>query len=206
VANPLFYFFIGMLACFLGTIPFGPINLLVVKTTVDMDRVRGLQVASAASIVEMGHAFIAICFGIVISNFLDSNLYIKAALATVFIILAIIVFFRKPDPSLKAHQAESESYFKKGLIIALFNPQAIPFWIFALATINQYFSFEYIGAYLISFLAGILVGKFFALYGFVVASGYLKAHLQKSSILVNRLLASILLFIGLSQIWKIISV
>ena len=90
----------------------------------------------------------------------------------------------------------------KGLVIAALNPQAVPFWIFALAAISQYFVFEYVGIYLLAFLLGVFIGKLIALYGFVVASTYLKSHLEQSSVLVNRILASVLLFIGVSQAWN----
>ena len=65
--SSLFYFVVGLAACFLGTIPFGPINLTVVKTTVDYNAARGTEVAFAASVVEMLQALIAIWFGMVIS-------------------------------------------------------------------------------------------------------------------------------------------
>lgn len=194
-----------MTACFIGTIPFGPINLTVVKTTVDYDRRRGTELALAASIVEIFEALVAILFGMVISSFLESNLVIKLVIALVFIGLSLFVFTRKSDPSLEAKNNEQQSFFRKGLLIAAVNPQAIPFWIFALAAISQYFVFEYVGIYLIGFLAGVFVGKLVALYGFVLASGYLKTHLQQSSQLVNRLLAAILLFIGLTQAWNAVS-
>jgi predicted tellurium resistance membrane protein TerC len=82
------------------------------------------------------------------------------------------------------------------------NPQAVPFWIFALAAISQYFEFEYMGITLAAFLAGVFLGKMTALYGFVLASTYLKTHLQESSTLINKVLASVLLFIGVTQIWN----
>jgi len=205
VANPLLYFLVGMTACFIGTIPFGPINLTVVKTTVDYDRRRGTELALAASIVEIFEALVAICFGMVISAYLESNLVIKLVIALAFIGLSVFVFTHKSEPSLQEKNNEQQSFFRKGLLIAAVNPQAIPFWIFALAAISQYFVFEYVGIYLIGFLAGVFVGKLIALYGFVVASGYLKTHLQQSSQLVNRLLAAILLFIGLTQGWNAVS-
>jgi len=200
--DPFLYLFVGFLACLIGTIPFGPINLAVVKTTIDYDRRSGIEIAFAASIIEMLQALIAICFGIVISSFLDANVFVKFFLAFIFIGLAIFVFTRKPKPTLEKEQRRPASFFRNGLIIAGLNPQAVPFWIFALATISQYFQFQYIGLTLLGFLLGVFIGKLVALYGFVVASTYLKAHLQESSTLVNRLLAAILLFIGLSQGWN----
>ncbi|MBU14335.1 MAG: hypothetical protein CMQ14_04500 [Gammaproteobacteria bacterium] len=60
----------------LGTIPFGPINLTVVKTTVDHSAQRGTEIAIVASLIEILEALIAIWFGMVISRFLESNLAI----------------------------------------------------------------------------------------------------------------------------------
>ena len=199
MTNPYFYLLVGMIACFIGTIPFGPINLTVVKTTVDHNRLRGTEVAFAASIIEILQALIAISFGMVISSYLESNVAIKIILALVFIVLAVFIYIRESKPVFSAIDIQQESFFKKGLLIATLNPQAVPFWIFALATISQYFDFEYVGVYLACFLLGVFAGKLIALYGFVIASDYLKSHLQKSSKMVNRLLAGILLLIGLSQ-------
>ena len=203
--NPFIYLFVGFLACLLGTIPFGPINLAVVKTTVDYDRRSGIEVAFAASLIEILQALIAISFGMLISSFLDANVFIKFFLAFVFIALAAYIFTRKPKPTLEKSEDRPSSFFRNGLLIAGLNPQAVPFWIFALATISQYFEFQYIGLTLFSFLLGVFAGKLLALYGFVIASTYLKAHLQESSTLVNRLLATILLFIGLSQGWNAVN-
>lgn len=203
--NPILYLIVAAVACLIGTIPFGPINLTVVKTTVNYDAKRGTQIALAASIIEMFEALIAICFGMVISSFLETNALIKLGIAIVFIALAIFVFTRKTDPALDTKKEEEQSFFKKGLLIAALNPQAVPFWIFALAAISQYFEFDYSGVYLAAFLAGVFIGKIIALYGFVVASGYLKTRLQESSQLVNRLLAAILLFIGATQGWTAVT-
>lgn len=200
--DPFLHFFVGLLACFIGTIPFGPINLTVVKTTVERSRRQGMEVAAAASIVEVMQASIAIFFGMMISDFLESNVYIKLGLAALFIVLGIIVLLRKSNPSLEANGEPEQSSFKRGLLIAALNPQAAPFWIFALATISQYFTFQYVGICLVAFLGGVFVGKVIALSSFVVASGYLKSHLKESSAWVNRLLAVILIFIGLSQLWN----
>lgn len=200
--GPFLYFVVGLIACLIGTIPFGPINLTVVKTTVDHNAARGTEVAVAASFIEIVQALIATCFGMIISNFLEANLLIRSAIALAFIVLAGVIFTRKPKPQLQQDSAEEKSFFMKGLVIAALNPQAVPFWIFALAAISQYFVFEYVGIHLVAFLIGVFCGKLIALYGFVVASTYLKSHLEQSSVLVNRVLASVLLFIGVSQAWN----
>lgn len=203
--NLILYAIIGAIVSFLGTIPFGPINLTVVKTAVDHNSAKGFEVALAASLVEIFEALIAIIFGIAISSFLQSNIVIKLFIALAFILLAVFIYLRPTKPSLEPTASDQGSFFTKGLIIAALNPQAIPFWIFALAAISQYFDFEYEGIYLAGFLFGVFLGKLAALYGFVVASSYLKTHLRESSRMVNRLLAAILLFIGVSQAWNALS-
>ena len=200
--STLLYFLVGLTACFLGTIPFGPINLTVVKTTVDYNPVRGAEVALAASMVEIFQALVAIFFGLVISSFLETNLIFKLVIAAAFIGLAGFIYTRDTNPSLQQTNSEQRSFFRKGLFIAAINPQAIPFWIFALAAISQYFEFVYEGIFLAAFLAGVFLGKLAALYGFVIASDYLKTHLRQSCALVNKLLAGILLFIGVTQAWN----
>jgi len=200
--TPLLYFFVAFAACLLGTIPFGPINLAVVKTTVDHDVRRGTEIAIAASLIEILEALIAIWFGMVVSSFLESNLAIKLGIGLMFVILAVVVVIRESKPAMADKPSGQESFFKKGLLIAVLNPQAVPFWIFALAAISQYFEFEYMGITLVAFLAGVFLGKMTALYGFVLVSGYLKSHLKESSTLVNNVLASVLLFVGVTQIWN----
>lgn len=206
MANPLLYFLVATITCFIGTLPFGPINLTVVKTTVDYDRRRGSQVALAASLVEILEALVAIVFGLVISTFLQTNVIFSGVIALAFIALAVFIFTRKSRPVLQDQGVGSRSSFGQGLLIAVLNPQAIPFWIFALAAISQYFVFEYVGIYLLSFLAGVFVGKLLALTGFVIISEYLRTHLQTSAQLINRLLAAVLLIIGIGQGWNAMSV
>lgn len=200
--NVLLYFSVALFVSLIGTIPFGPINLLVVKTTVDYDRQRGQQLALAASMVEVLQVLIAIFFGMVISSFLESNVTIRLVIAFAFIFLGLVMLLRKATAKLDHSKDETGSKFNKGLLIAALNPQAVPFWVFALAAISQYFQFEYNGIYLLAFLLGVFLGKLLALNGFVFASSYLQNHLQQSSLVVNRLLAAILLFMGVSQGWS----
>ena len=205
MSQPLLLLAVGLLVSFVGTLPFGPINLSVVKLTVDSNRLRGLEMSLAASLVEMVQVSIALWFGMVISGFLSDSLLFRIAAAVAFIVLALLVWLRPQRLSLAGSEAAEKSFFRRGILIAALNPQAIPFWIFALAVIDQYFDFSYGGIALLLFLAGVFLGKLLALYGFVVASDYLKAHLSESSRLVNRVLAAVLLFIGLGQAFSALS-
>ncbi|MGI9250866.1 MAG: LysE family translocator [Pseudohongiellaceae bacterium] len=203
--NPLLYLMAALLASFLGTVPVGPINLAVVKTTVDFNPHSGLKFALGASVVEIFHALIAIFFGMFISDFLETSIFIKLFIATAFIVLAVVMFLRKTTPKFSEDNATDTSFFRRGLLIAALNPQAVPFWMFALATISQYANFSYAGYYLAFFMAGVLVGKLSALYGFVRASDYIRDHLVNSCRSINKMLAVVLFLIGLSQVWNVVA-
>lgn len=198
------YFLVGALACFLGTVPIGPINLAVVKATVDHDRGRGAELAFAASIVEIGEAIVAICFGLVISGFLEMNPGLRLAIALAFFVLAAVLLARRPSTEMSPVTPSRGSFFRRGLLIAALNPQAVPFWILALAVISQYFAFDYEGLLLAAFLAGVFLGKLAALSGFVALAGYLKIRLHSAGKRVNQALALVLLLIGISQIAELL--
>lgn len=193
------YFAVGFFASLVGTIPFGPINLTVLKATVDHGPGRGVQIALAASLVEFGQVFLALWFGKLITTFLEQNAVVGLLFAVLFVVLAAVVVTREAHPLLPDNADGEQSFFRRGLLISLLNPQVIPAWIITLTVIDQYVDFDYAGVYQLLFLLGVSGGKLAALYGFVIASDYLASHLQQSGRLVNRLLAAILLLIGLSQ-------
>ena len=198
------YFIAALVVAFLSTIPFGPINLTVAKITVDKSRRRGFEVAIAASIVEIFEALVAIFFGMMISDFLENNIFFRSLIATVFIGLAVFIYKRKAKEKLLSDQHASGSELKTGFVVSILNPQAIPFWIIALAAINEYATLTFDGINLTFFLIGVFVGKLLALCAFILISHYLKTHLAQSARLVNRILAAVLLLIGLSQWYRIL--
>ena len=197
-------FLIGALVCFASTLPFGPINLTVAKTTVEKSHLRALEVAAAASLVETLQVVIAVWFGRVISTFLENSVGFRVAVATLFIVLGFYIFRRQPAQSLQTDDHYFGSEIKTGLLIAAVNPQAIPFWIIAVAAIGDYTSLDFDGWALGFFLGGVLTGKMLALTGFIAVSNYLKAHMAESGRLVNHTLGVVLMVIGSIQWLRIL--
>ena len=198
-------FFVGATVCFVSTLPFGPINLTVARTTLAKNHWRGLEVAVAAALVETVQVWIVVRFGLLISDFLFNNLIFRALVASIFLLLGLFVFYRRPSSGLGHEEHAFGSELRTGLVVAAVNPQAFPFWIVALAALADYTSLVVEGPGLLHFLAGVLVGKVLALSGFVAASHYLKAHLDESSRLVNHVLGAVLILIGLLQWIRILS-
>lgn len=200
--SALIYLVAGILMSFVGTLPLGPINLTVVKTAIDHTSRHGVEVAIAAALIEILEVLVAFSFGQLIVGFLDTNRVVQTLTALVCFMLAAYFSARKPGKIQEAHNPEPRSFYLRGFTVALVNPQAIPFWIFALAVLNQYLPMDVDGSTLALFLGGVFVGKLMALLGFVYVSGYLKTHTRHSSLIVNRVLAIVLVIAGFAQLWS----
>ena len=197
-------FFVGLAVCFASTLPFGPINLTVAKVTVDKNHWRALEVAVSAALVETLQVLLAVFFGMAISQFLEDNVLFRAAVATIFLILGIYIYRRSPGGNLQTSDHYRGSEIKTGLVVAALNPQAVPFWLIALAAINDYTDLQFQGATLALFLSGVFAGKVLALGGFIGVANYLKTHLSESGRLMNHILGVVLIILGLVQWWRII--
>ena len=66
---------------------------------------------------------------------------------------------KKEKPAEETPASGGHSNFINGFIVAMLNPQAIPFWIFAVTAISRYLDFVYEGRQLLAFLAGVYLGK-----------------------------------------------
>lgn len=201
-AELLFTFFIGLIATFLGTIPFGPINLAVVNITLKKGFQDGFRFSIGASLVEIVEVALAIAFGAVVQNLLSENLAIQLIIIVVFIVVGLYYLFSIPRPVLKSRIKIKVSPFIKGVLVAFANPQSIPFWVFVLTFISQYIDLNFTGFGMTAFFIGVFGGKLLALLLFAYSSKFLRPKLELSCKIINKSLGVILILIGLSQIYK----
>ena len=210
VLSPLFVLILGWIASFLGTLPFGPINLSVVDTTIKKSFYAGLQFSIAAAIVEIFQAMIALHCNMLISHFFTTNPWTKMAAVALFIGLGLFFFLKKATHQTEEDSGKRKNNYIRGVIIAVLNPQAIPFWIFVLSYVEStyhIFLSSYSGWFIVGlFLVGVSLGKLAALMLFGVLS---KLICEKSSFLnlwMNKIIGSILIAIGLFQAAQVILV
>jgi len=197
------YFGIGLLATFIGTIPFGPINLYVVDTTLKKSFHKGIQFSISASAIEIVQVLLAIFFGISIEQFLQEHSWVQVLIFTIFIALGVFNLLRKTKtPSVSHKKSLKIPEFVKGLLVAITNPQAIPFWIVTFAFISQSITIDFMSSSLPFFLIGVFFGKLLALTLFGVLSTLIQNRLNKSYTFINKSLGSVLLVIGLVQAYN----
>lgn len=201
----LFYFSAGMAATFVGTLPFGPINMSVVNITIKRAFSAALVFALGASLVEIAEASVAIFFGKLIDAFLADHTWFQVLVAMVFIGVGLVYLFKKSSAPTSKENRKGFHPFLQGVIIAMLNPQAIPFWLVTLAFLTTSFDFQLSGNVLFVFLAGVFVGKFLGLWLFALLSKTIKRKIQDGSQVVNRVFGWVLIGIGSLQLYKLLA-
>lgn len=201
-AELIITFGIALLATFLGTIPFGPINLAVVNITLKKGYPEGFRFSLGASLVEILEVVLAIAFGSVIQSLLSENLVLQIVIIIVFIVVGLYYLLSIQRPVLKSRIKIKVSPFVKGILVALANPQAIPFWVFLLTFISQIITLNLAGIGLLLFLVGVFLGKLAALLLFAYSSKFLRPKLELSCKIINKTLGVILMAIGIFQAIK----
>jgi threonine/homoserine/homoserine lactone efflux protein len=121
-------FIVGFVFSFLGSIPPGTLNVLVLQLGLENKVKIAMRFALAVAIIEYPYAWIAVVFEDLITSspIITRNFQLTGALVMTAIGLMMVWSARKPSVfSVKF----SESGFRRGLILSILNPQAIPFWI-----------------------------------------------------------------------------
>lgn len=195
-------FIFGFLGSFLGGVAFGPINLSVVEVTLKKSVRYAIRFCAGAALVEIIQAAIAILFGKMISRKIEEFPELKLLVIVFFVILGIYFIFKKdvPEAEIKTHSKKSS--FFNGFIVAIFNPQTIPYWIFVLAYLKSAQVLYLKSWYLLLFLVGVSIGKFIILSLYSYLSEYIKKHTPNLNDYVSKAIGCILLGAGFVQAAK----
>ena len=121
-------FLIGLVVSFIGSNPPGTLNILVLQLGLENKIKTALRFALAVALVEYPYAWIAVEFEqwIMSSPLVLQNFQLTGATVMTTIGAFSLWSARKPsDFSVKFQQ----SGFRRGLVLSILNPQAIPFWI-----------------------------------------------------------------------------
>jgi threonine/homoserine/homoserine lactone efflux protein len=121
-------FLAGLIFSFLGSIPPGTMNLVVLQLGLENKIKIALRFSLAVAIIEYPYAWIAVAFEdwVTSSPMVVQNFQLITAIVMTVIGIFTIWSAQKPsDFSVKFNQ----SGFRRGLVLSVLNPMAIPFWI-----------------------------------------------------------------------------
>lgn len=121
-------FSIAFLFSFIGSIPPGTLNLTIIQLGLEHRINIAWRFAAASAFIELPYAWLAIAFEnlITASPVITENFQLITGL--VMIVLGGINLVAANSPS-KLYQKFSDSGFRRGIILGILNPMALPFWI-----------------------------------------------------------------------------
>ena len=191
-------FIVGFVFSFLGSIPPGSINLSVIQLSLDNRLRAALRFALAAAIIEFPYALIAVQFeGLITSSpWIVDNFRLLTAIVMLTLGMINIISHTKTKTG-KIQQELKKSGFRKGVLISILNPLAIPFWIGVTAYLNhqQWIHLPHLNGILI-YVLGISAGTF-ALLALLALLAHRLGSLARENRLVNRVPGMIFILLGL---------
>jgi len=153
-------FLLAFLFSFLGSIPPGTLNLTVLQLGLEKKATLAWRFAAAAALIEYPYAWLAITFEtyitsspVILNNF-------KLISALVMMLLGALNIWSAKRPTVFMEKFQ-ESGFRRGLVLSILNPLALPFWIAITAYLNVQGWISLQGnTQLHSYLLGISLGAF----------------------------------------------
>lgn len=121
-------FLVAFLFSFIGTIPPGTLNLNILQLGLDNKINTAWRFALAAALVEYPYAWVAVKFEqfITSSPWIVNNILLITAI--VMTLLGILNLWSAGRPS-KYSSKFYASGFRRGILLGILNPLALPFWI-----------------------------------------------------------------------------
>jgi threonine/homoserine/homoserine lactone efflux protein len=173
-------FVLGTLFSFIGSIPPGTLNVSVLQLGLEKKVKTALRFALAVSIIEYPYAWIAVEFESLISKspWIAENLQLITAVAMTTLGVFTIWSAQKPSTfSVKFN----ESGFRRGLLLSILNPMAIPYWTGATAYFKAQGWIDLSSQSLIhSYVFGTSVGAMLLLTLFTFMAARLAPYLQQN--------------------------
>jgi len=203
--NYILHLLLGLIAGFLVTIPLGPVNLLIVNTTISKNLKSAMIVASAASIMELLKPILAIYFSWLIIRHIESNIVIQITIVLAFGLIGLY-FMLKENSSLKAEQNRREMPdFLKGVLISFLNIPALPFWIIVVAYCESTIGFDFRISTVSLFLAGVFSGRYGTLLLYAQLSQYIIERSSLIALWLDRIIAILFFILALIQALRILA-
>src|SRR5688500_11666375 len=121
-------FLLAFAFSFIGSIPPGTLNLTVIQLGLEHRIGIAWRFAIAAAIVEYPYAWLAVEFESLITSspVITQNIQLIASLIMIVLGAFNVLSARKPG---KFYNRFNDSGFRRGIVLGILNPLALPFWI-----------------------------------------------------------------------------
>lgn len=189
-------FLVGLIISFIGSIPPGTLNLAVLQLGMEQKIKTALRFSLAVSIIEYPYAWIGVVFEdwVTSSPIIVDNFQLITAIVMTLIGAFSIWSARKPS---EFSVRFNESGFRRGIVLSILNPMAIPFWVAYTAFLKSQGWIDLSTLWLVhSYVLGTAVGVMILLIIFAFLAKRL-AHHVKDNRIVKMVPGITLLVLGL---------
>ncbi|MCB0491542.1 MAG: LysE family transporter [Cyclobacteriaceae bacterium] len=189
-------FLLGAFFSFIGSIPPGTLNLSVLQLGLEGKIKTALRFALAVSIIEYPYTWIGVEFEswITSSPMIIENFQLITAI--VMVAIGVLNLWSAEKPS-NFTLRFNESGFRRGLILSILNPMAIPFWIGITAYLKAQGWLNLSSVWLLhSYIFGTSVGAMILLTLFALLAKKLARYINNSK-MVKRIPGFTLLALGI---------
>ena len=157
----LITFSIAFFFSFIGTIPPGTLSLSIIQLGLNHQIKAAWRMAFAAALIEYPYAWVAVEFEDFVTKSFNVTEHFHLLTGVVMILLGALNLWSSARPS-KFSQRFEASGFRKGMVLSLLNPLAIPFWMAMTAYVKNHGWVDLsdkieVHAYLLGVSAGTLV-------------------------------------------------
>ena len=197
-------FLMGFFFSFIGSIPPGTLNLTVLQLGLEEKFKVALRFALAVAIIEYPYAWIGVQFEYLITSspLVVENFQLIAAV--VMTTLGVINLLPSKTPTGFAKRF-SESGFRRGIVLSILNPMAIPYWMGFTAYLKAQGWIDLATPGLLhSYVLGTAVGAMALLSLLIFFARRLAPYVQGSK-LIKIIPGLVLLALGLYAFWKYLS-
>lgn len=174
-------FLVAFVLSFIGSIPPATINLLVVQLGFEDKFKIAIRLSIGASIVEYFYAWIAVKFEtVIVSTPMIANNF-QLVTGIVMLIFGVLTLYFANKPS-KLSKGFSDSGFRRGIILGILNPLAMPYWIGWTASFESQHWIDLSTTQLLhSYLLGVLLGGLLLLISIAYLSKKVIARFQHTT-------------------------
>lgn len=193
-------FLIGLVFSFLGSIPPGTMNLCVLQLGLERKVAVALRFALAVAIIEYPYTWIGVQFQywITSSPAIIENFQLITAIVMTAMGLLNIWSAQKPTDFSTRFNA---SGFRRGLVLSILNPMAIPFWIGVTAYLKAQGWIDLGTTGLLhSYVLGTAIGSFLLLAVFTFLAHRLSGYVTNNRV-VKMVPGITLLLLGIYAFW-----
>ncbi len=194
-------FLISGLISFFGTIPPATINVTVLQLALKDRAKQALMLAIGAALIDSTYAGLSVKIAAYLEQHVEfSNSFFLIA-AFILLLLGIISLSGKIKPEAKALEKQSQIGLGQGLLLGIFNPLAMPFWLgwISLLQMNGWINVEGINYWF--FILGAFAGEV-SLLMIVIKIGEKFTRISENKVLTNIIPGVVLLVLGLINLFN----